>query len=546
MRTEEKEVKLNRELKDAIPAILFWALSFLTDKKIFTTDGLNMNCLPIDTSMILPMHILTKICVLLFWIGIFRFLSYGWKHKDVLLTFVFFMAVYGVGLIITYPGYYMNDDPIIFAYATRYLPVYWHNYLTSLFYMTGISLFPASCGPVLLSDICCALVFTYLYVKGKQLIPQSFSGGKKILCCLLLFLPGILPHTLLGSLMCFRPAVYSSFFAFYFLVLFFDWREGNPLTYKKIALLAFLTALLSVWRSESIVLLVLALLLIPFAYLHESEEAGIKTTLRKRVCIFALLMLACYGLISAPQKSGEKKYYGSDYLILSTTRPLSVMVWRDQTYEGAEEDLANISAVTDFGYLHNDSLSCSAYNRYNSDHNEGRYTQTGADSETQKKYLKSAFRMILHNLDLYAGERIQLFLVTNGIFNYDPALVMNLKPVVANTYHLYEHDRDYGFEMLEAFKRIPLAHHEGYALFLYAHGGEAWIPVLVITVGAFFWCLFKKKWFAFFVVSSLLAREAVIFMTAPASFIQYSYPTMYTMSALLALWIIGDLGRKKS
>ena len=37
----------------------------------------------------------------------------------------------------------------------------------------------------------------------------------------------------------------------------------------------------------------------------------------------------------------------------------------------------------------------------------------------------------------------------------------------------------------------------------------------------------KRKWFEFFSLASLLAREVVIFLTAPASFIQYSYPVMF-------------------
>ena len=56
-------------------------------------------------------------------------------------------------------------------------------------------------------------------------------------------------------------------------------------------------------------------------------------------------------LIKVPQNHGEAKHYGKDYLIISTTRPLTVIVHREQTYPGAEEDLANINAITDLGYL---------------------------------------------------------------------------------------------------------------------------------------------------------------------------------------------------
>lgn len=555
--------RLLRSLKQnilyIIPALIVWALSFWTDTKIFSSDGLNMNCLPVDTSMIPFMHISAKICVLIFWLFMFKFLGYCLRNKRILCVFAFFMLVYGAGLVITYPGYYMNDDPIIFAYATRFLPVYWHNYLTSLFYITGMSVFPASCGPVLLSDVCYALVYTYLFNRGMK----GAVGKRGAVSAAILIICGILPFTLLGALMCFRPAVYSPFFLLYFLILFFDKKDGKPVSLGRLTGLAFLCGLLSLWRSESIVLLPLSCILIPLVYANaEKQNNAISGNFDKNAGesrksfgalrlagAFLLLSTVFYMLLSIPQKMGENKYYGSDYLIISTTRPLSVIVWRDQTYEGADEDIDNISAVTEFGYLHNDSLSCSAYTRYNSDHNEGRYTQTGADEETQKKYIKSAFRLILHNLDLYFGERIQLFCVTNGFFGYDRSMVLNLKPIVSTEFHLYDHDKDYGVEMLNAFLRIPLTYHDDYALFLYKYGGEAFIPVLLLCFILFIISLCRKDWFLFFVFGTLLAREAVIFLTAPTSFIQYSYPTMYTAAALAVLlltqrFLLPGQGRK--
>ena len=505
-----------------ICALFIWAVTFVTDTKIFSGDGLNMNCLPIDLEMTGLMHLLTKVLVLLCLFFFFEFLAFASKRKKLLIPFLALMCIYGIGLLITYPGYYMNDDPIIFSYATRYYPVYWHNYLTSLFYMTSMSLFPMSAAPVLLSDVIYALVFSYAYWRTDRIYESKWS--------MLILLCGILPFVLLGALMCFRPAIYSGFFVFYFVYLYFEWKEKKKLTFAKLIALSLLTAVLSLWRSESLVLLPLGILLIGFAYRNF-----------KKAAIYLLLSIVLFMIVKYPQSVGEEKYYGSDYLIISTTRPLSVILHRDQTYEGAAEDIANVSAVTEFGYLHNDSLSCSAYNRYNSDHNEGRYTQTGASPQLQSAYLKSALNLILHNLDLYFGERIQLFCVTNGFFNYDKDMVLNLKPLASTNFHLYEHDRDYGMEMLKAYKRLPLTYHDGYALALFAFGGEAFLPMLLILLAATVFTLVRRKWFLLFGFLAMLAREAVIFLTAPASFIQYSYPMMYTTAALVLLMIIDRL-----
>lgn len=509
-------------------AFVLLLITFFTDTKIFTTDPLNMNCLPVDTGMAQVMRILTKAGVFLFFFGMAEFLMVAWKNKKtLLLPFVIFAGIYALGLFVNFPGYYMSDDPVIFGYATRYYPVYWHHYLTSLFYMIGMSIVPASFGPIVLSDICYALVYAYIFFEACNLYKTKAKY--------VFLLPAVLPATLLAALMCFRPALYSPFFVFYFAVLFFEYKKGAKLSVPKLFLFMFLTAVLSLWRSEGLVLVVFAPVLLCIVYgmnpLKSKKAAG-------KFALSVLFFLLIFFVVKMPQSMGEKKYYGKDYLIISTTRPLSVIVHREQTYDGAEEDLANISKVTEFGYLHNDSLSCSAFNRYNTDNNEGRYTQTGADEETQNAYLKSALRLILKNFDLFMGERLQLFLVTNGFFDYNPEMVLNLKPVVATDFHLYEHDRDYGFEMIEAYKRLPVYGTDAYAKFLFTFGGEAYIPCLILAFVLCIGCLIYKKWFAFTTLLSLFAREAVIFLFAPASFIQYSYPMMFvTVFVAIALLV---------
>jgi len=526
--------------------LFYWGLTLFTDTKIFTHDPLDMNCLPKDESMVTLMHLLTKVILFFVIFGLLEFLWYAKDHKALLFSFLGFSALYLVGLLVTYPGYFMSDDPIIFAYASRYYPVYWHNYLTSLFYMVGMSLIPASSGPVILSDLCYGLVYAYIYENTRKLYPSKWTHS-------VLFL-GVLPFTLLGSLLCFRPALYAPFFLFLIAYLFFEWKKKAPLTLRKLCGIAFMSALLSIWRSEGIVLMVFIYFILGFVYLvprpvlTDSDEEPSSGSKRRSGCVsaffcernlivFTVFLLAFFCLIKLPQSHGEKKYYGNDYLIISTTRPLSVIVHRDQTYEGADEDLANISAVTEYGYLHNDSLSCSAYNRYNSDHNEGKYTETGADAATQKAYLKSAFRLIAHNLDLYLGERLQLFLVTNGIYDYDKNMVLNLKPVVTTDFHLYEHDRSYGFELIEGNKRLPLSTNNTYAMALYSYGGEAYIPMLLLLLILTLFTLVRKQYMVFFTCLMMLAREGVIFLTAPASFIQYSYPVMFATAFLVFMTV---------
>lgn len=503
-----------------IGSFIIWFCTFFTDQKIFTDDALNMNCLPIDRDAVSFMHITSKILVFLIIWGMLEFFHYGFRHKKLLVSFLGFFLFYIILLLCSYPGYYMSDDTVIFGYATRYYPVYWHNYLTSLFYITGMSLFPASTGPVILNDMCLALVFAYIFYKTDLLFTHRLKYV--ILLC------GLMPFVMLSALMCFRPALYSPFFLFFFAFLYFEKKERKELTFGKFILLSLFAALLCFWRSEGIVLIAFCLFLIPVCYgLHI-----------KKVMLFLLTVVIFFTTLKIPQSKGEEKYYGSDYLIISTIRPLSLIIHREQTYPKAQEDLDNINAVISLDYISYETLSCSAYNRYNSDFNQGRFTETGADKAAQSAYLKSAFRLILHNPDLYFAERLQLFLVTNGIYNYDDSLVLGLEPVNTSEFHLYQSDKDYGYELIKGNQRLPITGTDAVPMFLFSHGGEAYLPVLVLLILAIFISLFQKNWFIFFSLASLLARELVIFLTAPASFIQYSYPTMFVTIFLILIYFI--------
>ena len=317
----------------ALLSLFLWGITFYTDTRLFSSDGLNMNCLPIDTAAVPFMHIMTKFFVLAAIFLFLYFITYAYNKPFLIFPVILFFVLYMVGLLLSYPGYFMNDDPIIFSYATRYYPVYWHNYLTSLFYMVGMSLIPASCGPIILSDLLFALTYGYITYETHKLFTTRLHY--------IILILGILPCTLLAALMPFRPCLYTSFHLFFFAWLTFQYLKKITPSFPKLIGLAFLSALLAFWRSEGIILLVFAPILLILVFGKEIHKGQVIT--------FLIAMLAFFTIIKIPQSLGESKYYGSDYLIISTTRPLSVIVHRDQTYNGAAEDLTNINAVTDFG-----------------------------------------------------------------------------------------------------------------------------------------------------------------------------------------------------
>lgn len=511
----------------SILSLLWWALTFWTDSKIFSSDPLNMSSLPMDSDAVLLMHILSKGLLFIVIFGFLCFLWYAVSNKKLLWAFLFYFGLYLAILLWNYPGYFMSDDTIIFGYATRYYPVYWHNYLTSLYYMTGLSLFPASTGPLLLNTLLLSMVFSYIFYETDSLY-RTKSKYLVLLC-------GLCPFVLLSAAMCFRPVLYAPFFLFFFAYLFFQYEKKASFNTYKLFMLAFLMAVLCFWRSEGIVLAIFGIILLFVVYGLPGKASSFTF---KKLILFILVFVMAFTLIKLPQAQGEKKYYGNDYFIISTIRPLSLIIHREQTYPEAQKDLANIDAVIDLDYISYETLSCSSYNRYNSDFNSGHFTETGADKETQTAYLKSALRLIYHNLDLYFAERLQLFFVTNGYYNYNPEMVLNLKPVTTAEFQAFQADRQYGKELVLGNARWHYESSQAFLMFLFRYGGEAYIPILFLAFVFMVYTLWKRKWFYFISFGSLITREAVIFLTAPASFIQYSYPMMFVTIFLLIMMAV--------
>ena len=62
--------------------------------------------------------------------------------------------------------------------------------------------------------------------------------------------------------------------------------------------------------------------------------------------------------------------------------------------------------------------------------------------------------------------------------------------------------------------------------------------MLILLFMMTIYTLAHKKWMIFFTCLMMLARECVIFLTAPASFIQYSYPVMYAAAFLFMMLLL--------
>ena len=175
-------------------------------------------------------------------------------------------------------------------------------------------------------------------------------------------------------------------------------KRGIP----ELVLNLLLCAFVGVWRTEGIILGVL-LFLVQLLFIYRLRP-------RKSILCFLGLLLA-FGLFSVPQKLGDIKYYGKDYSFINSLPTLKNILASPKSnlsYDGVTEDLEALGAVTPVEILRYYGME--GYRRYNYANGRGDINQSLADDETAAAYMRAYYRMVAHNLPIYAKTQISMLL----------------------------------------------------------------------------------------------------------------------------------------
>jgi hypothetical protein len=225
-------------------AVIHFALTFYTDGRIFTSEPFDFNfVVPLD-GRLAPYYFfaakaLAFVCLVIFYQILYLFWRAArQKNKKFLLDFMLpFGIILAVALInfgICFSGLYKIDDTAMYAMATRSYVFYWHNYLTSLYYMVGLTLFPFSSGQMVLTDLFAALIFAYFFYRLSSVLPEKKWNKLKWL----LLIVALSPFMNTIELETFRTYIYALLNMFFFGYLLFEKIQKRPFTLLKFLLLA--------------------------------------------------------------------------------------------------------------------------------------------------------------------------------------------------------------------------------------------------------------------------------------------------------------------
>lgn len=332
---------------------------------------------------------------LLFWI------AGAWRARKNLRFFLLLFLVGCAGLLLLWPEPFAasQDNFITYSYAIRFWPEYWHSAYTSCIYAAMLMVAPHPVFLTIFQWFFAVFILGYLY--NRILDSPVLKGRGRFGVFLIFLMPGV--YTLFTNP--YRTELYALLCMFLVSMTAMDIVDQRQRGISNLLLNLLLCSFVGVWRTEGIILGVLLFALrVVFIYHYRPARAIL--------CFLCVLLV--FGAFSIPQKLGDKKYYGKDYSFINsfpTLRNILASPDANLSYEGVLDDLGAIEEVTPVEILRHYGMD--GYRRYNYANGRGDINQSLAEDGTAAAYMSAYYRMVAHNLPIYA--RTQLIMLLKAI-----------------------------------------------------------------------------------------------------------------------------------
>ena len=292
---------------------------------------------------------------------------------------------------------YEPDNMLVYSYAVRDIPDYWQSIYLGCFYKACLFVFPH---PLMISFIQFSALFGVIYYIS---VRTKKTFGRKAAWVPYLFI--LFPEFLELGFSPYRNCIYTIMCLWFYSLLFFDCVEKKERTAKELILLSLSGGLLTVFRSEGII--VFGVLAAAFLFLYRLPL--------KALCKYMVLCAVICLALMLPQKLGEKKYYGQDYSMINSMNMLKTILSDKNVnleFDTAEEDLLAIHKIVPLDEL--PTYGIHAY-RANNFVRKGTINQSLASKEEADAFMKSVRNLIIHNPLLFLKDRLVMFCEANGI-----------------------------------------------------------------------------------------------------------------------------------
>ena len=479
-------------IASAVPALIYWALTFVTEKRIFEVSQI-----PERMFTYVSIKILTLLTLFALFYLLLSFAE-GIKTKNAAFYSVLYAIPYAAVLLFrrrwcgAYP--FTGDEENIFAAAYNFNNMGgMFNYITTYIHMIAMQLWPSRMGMIVFKHLFCGLAVGYSIYRINRLYKNKWG--------FLIYLIFFVPYVIDISWSVHRMPMYGPVYLFFASILYCDYKENASLDRKKLLLLLFVCAVLTQWRVEGICLLFFGPVFICQAYRMKAD--------RKFIAKLLALTLAVQGFVYVPQYL-ETRAQDEGYAISRTTffynYVLPNMVRNGLDREKNAEDIAVIEKYVPMKVIDdlNEELGNSAYyDEFIHLHTSPGYESIIITVEEAAEYEGAIRHMILRNPLLFIRTQLGAFLFIST---------------------------SYG---LRTFRGI-----------MYTLTGNLIVPALIMIV-AWIVMLIRKRWFEFFMLTSPLCHAALTTALLPAAYFKYYYMQYILAYAIVVLVIAGLWNKRK-
>lgn len=498
-----------------IIALIHWLLSFFSDRLIFdyvTWDFENLTQ-SIKTAMTVGAKAVFLLVLLLVWQGIWYFVKKADRRyvRNTLIYFVINLAV----LLLVWPGIWRMDEFGILNSATLLLPVFWQNYLTSLFYVFSLMLIPAPTGIVIVQCACISLL-------AGHVITWFEKGFGRL--GLLSFIPFLFFPVLDSNLYPMRMSLYA-FLELSLVILLFETRQQS----EKLTKCILLAAVVTVWRTEAVYYFVFFPLLLVILLAKKLD----KKKLIRSICGYLVLTLALF----VPQTLGNRLTSGSQYDLTSVVLPLVDLVQKEDEVNPDSEELKKIDAVVSVDVAIEGAKE--GKNGISLFWTNPDFVRTDYTSAQYSQFKSAYYQLILKHPGVFLKERFTCFMQSEDLLENTTELFDKEGNANYDTFRGYPLTKPVNKELRS--RVICLLEWRHYPSYTDKKAGYSLIysPILPIILLLLCWagCLVRKKWPVFFILSLPLIKLPLILLTAPSRLFMYYY-SLYLIGYVLFCYII--------
>ncbi len=471
------------------------------------------------------------------------------RQKAFITIIAWFLIWYGFWLIIYYPGSY-TPDTLDAIRQISYMKINdWFSFLHPLTYLFLYQFYPDIISIGIAQILLCSFVFadiiSYFYANFK--ISNKFK--------ILLFSAFVIFISTISSVIYYNffymrdiPfSIIHLYFAFYVFKICMD-SGKTPLTQHQIISLLGLSFVLSLYRGEGWIIMIVA-----FIALFIYGKMNLKS-------LSKLLLFSCVSLFvlnnSLPNLLKFHFTSKEEYNLTLVAYPLGFILREGKNYISSnyEEDKEILSKIVDVEGIqkHTNSYEITVFQH------EGNYWKREASKEDWQQFYKRASKIFLDNPHLFLAARTANFISQLFIFDkraekindtgrFDLTVDECIKQKKENKWcNLYCDN-----VMLGILKMLPQCDSTkeacGYAPLMILEKFNFqwhWNSVFALVISIVVLCLYKYLPISAIAASIILSRIPLVFLTAPYAFFRYVY-SLYLFGLFVLLFVAFEIFEKR-